>query len=116
MKAALLQALQSWMEILPVVDRYDQDPGGYTLERSLELQNSLEEPLGLALQSAQTIRRTESSRTPEEHAELQRFADALVVSLLALRRLPGQTPPPCPEAGDMLRLLTPSLQSWLQDK
>lgn len=116
MKEDLLQALQSWMEILPVVEKYDQDPSGYTLERSLELQSSLEEPLLLATRAAQSIRRTETSRDPGEHAELQRFADALVVSLLALRRLPDQTPPPRPEAGDILRLLTPPLQSWLQGK
>lgn len=108
----LLASLLDWIRILEVVQEYDREP--YTLERSIELNGSLEEPTSEATLVAQEIRRMPIE--PHFQAELQRLADALVVLLVSLRRLPGATPPPRPEAGDLLRLLTPNVLAWLREE
>jgi len=106
----LLSSLLDWMRILQYVEQYDSQ--SYTREQTLELNGSLEEPIRRATWVAQEIRRMPIE--PSFAAELQRLADALVVLLVALRRLPGQTPPPRPEAGDLLRLLTGNILAWLR--
>lgn len=118
---ALLRSLIAYINFLPKIEAYDnlkrQSQTAYNTEECIELNASLEPSIQAALRWAQWTRTNTLPLDPLLQAEIQRLADTLLGSLLALRRLPDYpelpqlTPPE-----KITQLLSPTLLHWIRSQ